>query len=601
MKKKVAVFVFTALFALAALVGCGKADTLKIVKQPATDFEVAVSEGFTLTVGVNDESLVKSYRWQTRKGNSKDGYEWVDLKGDSARKKTLLNPCVTSFDGGDGELCYRCLITDVNDVVFQTETSVIRVTDADKFVDLITVGGYPLKAGKTIDLASVGLGKGTVSLNEAGDEAVFENAVLNLANSVCDYTHAFNMTFNDYQSDTFTVKINGENSIISNCGVDYNLFNFDFRENSKCENVVFEGDGLLSLAGGKTAINANTRVTVECDMIFGKMSDEAASGISAYDIIVTDGVRIDADLNGFLFKTVESEKMKEPGGLIYGQIVIENGAVINLTTSAPAQKGRNDFYGIAAAGCVSLRGATVNMMLVADGKRFPDGHSINSLSAIFSKGEISLFDGSRLNITVSSSDHDKNFIYSATIMHVFNNIGKISIIDSEVSIKGDLDDEDGGMGAVSAPAVEVIRGNLDIDISSKGDPIAIESWKGIRESNRFLIADSYVRVRSRSTDGRRFLKYCVYANGFEMTGDSTLDIDTDGVALAIFKQVGTIAPFDKNYKPTVLDKYDIFPSDAVINRWYLDDVMTGCPQYETVYAKGETENPIGRLIIKTKS
>jgi hypothetical protein len=51
----------------------------------------------------------------------------------------------------------------------------------------------------------------------------------------------------------------------------------------------------------------------------------------------------------------------------------------------------------------------------------------------------------------------------------------------------------------------------------------------------------------------------------------------------------------------VLDKYDIFPSDAVINRWYLDDVMTGCPQYETVYAKGETENPIGRLIIKTKS
>ena len=642
----------------------GSDGVLRITKQPAALTEIRIPDGITLSVEVNDESLVESYRWQRANGvDANDEYYFVDLDGRTATSNTLIKPSTGVFDGIDEDVVYRCVVTPKEGEPIVSDVATVRtdareIEQSGRFICL-NIGEFALLPGKTFDLADTYLGTGTISLNERGDEATLTDVVFDNTNPFYDYydtSLGLEVCVFNYPYETFTIRVNGSNLFTNSffqpstgqSGVPF-CFNF-LGAGNLCENVVFEGDGTLTVTGGTQMIYSNTKVTVDCDLTFNKVADHYTSGILASEIEIKEGVGIDANLNGFLFRSTAKGKND------LGDIRLCEGVTVNAICSIPpVMAGTTDFHVVSAMGSFFSQGAKLNVTIAGDYRRFEsDGEGGGPFGAADPARD---FDASGLRPAVSRRLGEDPEGTEATVfapltqseapilgesvgrmLFLQTHMGIVSLKDSEIDVAFQIRDYEVGEyytfsnacffsldsetqgrlyfdgtkfnGRIDSEYVvnfyAVFAVDLDVD---NGSEIVIDAaTAGIVHGLR--IDEGTISVAGGSTLKLNLGKHP--GGSVESIGAVTSDlviedegsrfvIDFDRGA-AIFFVVGEgeeARNYEPDYEPVVLKDCSFEIDGTPVVNVVSTAVFDGWVYFETVFAEGDHYNPVGKIVFFT--
>ena len=568
-------------------------DELSIISEPKLVNPVKIPEGFSLEVKVNDESLVKSYQWQINNGTDFDP-AWIDLDCESGRTNKLVKPATFSDDISRG---YRVIIKDINDNYLFSDVYKVDPINSWDYINCVWICGYKIMAGETFNLATTKLGSGTITFNEKGDEVTLNDVCVDNSNPIYDYYDSnlgFDGLFYNYPYKSFKVVVNGVNTFTNTYWQESENaggipFCFNFMDDSKCKNVIFEGDGSLTLCGGSHLIYSNTKVTIGCDMNFGKIGSRYATGVYANEIEVLEGVSIDANLNGFLFQTKDPlEKELNLNGDIY----IRKNATINLISSIPlVSVGSTDFHAISGMNNVYIDGAYINMILQGDSKRFDEFHGVGQMIAIQAhEGDIEISNDSVINVLYNVKGKDTIYVLNGCAL--CSEEGNISISDSTFKVSGKMEYIYNFVG-IFACDVTVNRSNVNLDILAQGSVLGL-SMQGVLkliDSDMYVDAKTLTEVIERQSFG-------LISLGLEME-NSILSLKATDVALAISTDFGDeYIEFDDNYEAKVLNDFDVvLPERYIINQWCMDGSFHDYAYFETIYKEGNTLTPASEVLL----
>ena len=594
-------------------------DELKISAQPKSE-ALSAPKGFELSVGVNREDLVQSYQWQINNG-TEDDPAWINLDSISARTNKLIKPSTTS---NDIDRQYRCIIKDINGDYLFTDPATIEIENSREFVNCSWVAGYAVEAGKTFDLSTTALGTGEISLNEAGDTLTIKDVCLDNSNPIYDYYDCpigFESIYYNYPNETFKIKVEGTNVVTntywrddSNSGGIAFCFNF-LGENNKCKNVIFEGDGTLSITGGTHMIYSNTKVTIDADMNFGKIGSRYTTGVYASEIEVCEDVNIDANLNGFLFQTQEPKGFDELDApivgsatpfnvtailrqenptvtagesIVNGDITIKNGARISLISSAPmVSVGTTDFHAISSMYDLNIEGAYIDMILEVNPKTFDENHGVSQLVALQSHlGDIDIYN-SQITVKYRAPESDVTVLNGAVIVA---ETGDVSIDSSYVKAYGNTEGIIGFSCVYANDAVISNSSKVEFDVYSHGHAL------GFNLQGDFIInnSEAYIKVYAIDLmDTNIFEEHDEFIQNFGIIGcgfnifNSILSVDVIDVAIAIYVGGGEepYEPFP-GYVPTKITIEFPEGSDYEVNLWNLEGSINEYAYFETIYEYG---------------
>ena len=567
--------------------------TLRITVQPVTETVLEAPDGFELNVGVNNWELVRSYQWQINNGDH-DNPAWVDLKDCSSGRTAALVKPATFPDERDAE--YRCVIVSEDGETLVSDIATVRITNQREYVNCIWFSGYAVLPGQTLNLSDEGLGTGTVSLNEKGDAAVLTDVCADSSDPVYDYYDS-NLglcgTFFNYPYETFTVRIEGTNIFTNTYWQEEENSGgipvcFNFLDDSKCTDLIFEGDGTLTLTGGTHMIYSNTKVTVKCDMNFGKIGDRYTTGIYAYEIEIAENVSIDADLNGFLLRTRTPEKHTDR---LTGAIVIKEGAVINAVCSIPViSVGSTDFHVVSAMNGFEMDGGTLNMLIQADGRRFDERHGVAQIIALQAHfGDIAISDGSAVNAVFSAcaSDSGHDYVFNGCVLNAEE--GSVFVTDSEVRANAQVPWV-WNFAGVYAKDVTLEKSFVVIDVKARGSVLGFSMQGVLRLTDSAVHVDAftYTELTDRQSFG-------IIATGLEMDESSYVRTNATDIAVAIQTGAGdTERRFEEDYVPTVFS--DLKSEGATANVWSMEGAEHNFVYFETFYGDG-CENPANFALI----
>ena len=587
-------------------------EELKITAQPKSE-AISSPKGFILSVEVNREELVGSYQWQINNG-TEDDPAWIDLDCVSAKTSTLIKPSILS---NDIDRQYRCIIRDVDGEYLFSDPATISVNNSGEFVNCTWVCGYAVEAGKSLDLANTPLGTGEISLNEKGDILTIKDVCLDNSNPIYDYYDTvlgFGSTYFNYPYENFTVKVEGTNVVTntywqddSNSGGIPFCFNF-MGLNNQCKNVTFEGDGTLTLTGGTHMIYSNTKVTIDCDMNFGKIGSRYTTGVYAAEIEVCEDVSIDANLNGFLFQTSEPklpEEVDTPlvgsripfdvtailrsqnptvgASTVNGDIVIKPGAKISLISSVPlVSVGGTDFHAMSSMHDLVIDGAYIDMILEVNPNIFDENHGVSQMVALQSHlGDISITDS---EVTVKYRAPESN----ATVLNgsiICAETGNILINNSHIKAYGNTR---GIIGFACVYAYDVTINNnslVELDITAQGHVL------GFNLQGKLIVNSSKVNVRAYALDlinnNRGFEEEAKIQNfgiiGYDIdVVSSIVSLDVIDIAIAIYVGSGeTPCYYTEGYDPEKIT-FEL-PTTCEVNLWCMEGSIRDYVYFETIY------------------
>ena len=579
---------------------------LKITAEPKSS-ELNAPEGFMLKVGVNNEKLVQKYQWQINNG-TEDNPAWVNLESSSAKTNTLFKP---STFADDMDRQYRCVIQDVNGEYLFSEPAVISINNAGEFVNASWVCGYVVEAGKELDLSTTNLGSGYISLNEKGDELSIRDVCLDNSNPIYDYfdsTVGLGSTYFNYPYESFKIKVEGTNVITNtywqedeNSGGIPFCFNF-LGLNNKCKDVRFEGDGTLSLTGGTHLIYSNTKVTLGCDMNFGKIGHRYSTGVYACEIEVSENVHIDANLNGFLFQTREPKPNDQLGlpivnahgpidvtnvergqevhsGIapaVNGDVKIKPGAHITLISSVPkVSVGSTDFHAISGMNNVVIDGAYIDMILEVNPKRFDESHAVGQMVAIQTHyGDIDI-SNSKINVHYRAEESNANILNGAALL---SEEGDVNISKSNIILDGDTTGIY-NFAAVYATNIKVSnKSYTEFNVISHGSVI------GFNMQGELEVENSNILLNINSLEDEiEHQNFGVIGYGLNLvSGEIEIHTDYDRPAIAIVIGNGeTERGYEAGYVPTKI--LCVLDEDEEVNVWSMEGSIHDYVYFETVY------------------
>lgn len=596
MKSKNILTAFSILFMGISLVSCGTSE-LKIVTQPVEIQHCDIPDGYSVEVKVNDENLVKSYAWQYNNAVREEKQDWIYLTGEDATKAKYT--CVSS-KSNDHYHEYRCEITGKDGTVIYSDSSKIYFDNKYSYEPVVYVGDYAVKGGQTLDLSTTSLGTGKVSLNEVGSVVTLDH--VNIDNTVSvkkssEGSICFEMLSYGYPFKDFTVNVVGDNKVLNTfwqpshnaSGIPF-CFNFMRKFEGDIpviENVLFTGDGTLSIAGGTHLIYANTKVTVDCDMIFGTVEDHYGTGIYADDIEFTEGVSISGKLNGYICLAEKPHYQKDD---VNGNVTINKDVKIVVESKSPVvSAGASVMSLICAYKNVNITDATISLNEITLAERYAGHGGIGEIVGIKSQtGNVNIIN-SVVDATFNATKYDSH--YASNCGFIVADRGTVNIDNSELSSSVDTPYITGGNLIYGKQGISIT------DSSVRGKAYLKGIVEGLSCNGLLSIDNSQVVINIYSYDYSQATKGVITTS---MAFGNNVQFDINAVeGIAISVQVGAgdePKEFDPEYVPSVLNAVTITePKNHVINLYSMQGSIHDYVYMETIFDSQDTTKPASKV------
>lgn len=399
---------------------------LKITKQPSNSL-IKLGEPTSFEVEVSDPSLVKSYQWMLYNVEDPEPttlynqeYEIINLGADkwhaldceSARTSKLEIPGPSFY----GEKGYKCIITDINDNVIETDLVHYTLDGYKESDPYIQIGTRVLVPGKTLDLADTPFGTGKVTMSEKGDVLTLDN--VNFQNTVFDYDPfdadiAFYFMCYQYLEDSFTLKLIGDNKINNTYfeedarqgGISFGFF---FSGRGKQPEISVEGDGNLTIIGGSHAIYANTAIKIASDINMYCIANHWNAGIHGKKITITNSSVIRATLTSYLFESNNKEKGAD------GTMTIEDNSVIQATIYPVQNSGRGStldaLSAVTTSHALNIKDSSIAIDLVYDYRNLELGDSLPPTTVIGSNNGDITITNSNISVNAKSLNDEMSMV-----------------------------------------------------------------------------------------------------------------------------------------------------------------------------------------------
>ncbi len=499
------------------------ADGPVITVQPE-DADVSYPDGATFHVEVEDPDNVASYQWQMS-----DGGSLFMLDGVTASTDTLVVP---SVEQDFPMLFFSCIITDKDGNTVESDPAVLTINNQDEDKTVLTVGGYAVEPGESLDLSETMVGSGLVTFDADGATITFDNVHLDTTNVPFD--HALGDEVGLYlfrrHSEVLEYHLNflGECSILNSYydpdynsgGVTINAY-FGSGDDENHPVIIIGGDGLLTVTGGGNYIYTDANIEVAADMILQPYGDFFADGITCNTLLIGEGVNLEIRANG---TAIHAD----------GDIRMLEGSRADLYSSpSRVSVGPTAKNAIFLLGSLYAQGAEMNITGYADPDRFiPYERFLAMLGGIAMNGEIGSInlDHSRLNIDMSMGESQEQYAanFSAIVGAEIGNA--LSLVnDSSVKVSIQTPDSIGATGIQIGGLVTVEDGSeIILDINGSGETF------GLIAERALTVNDSAVDSKVVSSDGGP--TYGIVCGEAEITLNDSLysvhSVAEGGIALA---------------------------------------------------------------------
>jgi len=607
MKKRIITILSTIMIGI-CLIGCNKTTSssskstskpteLEIISQPLEVQHCLIPDGYSLEVKVNNESLVKSYRWQFNNAVREEKQDWIYLDGLNATYSKFTN---TASKSNDHYAEYRCAITDINDNITYSNSGKIYFDNKYSYVPVIYVGENAVRGGETLDLSTTNLGSGKVSLNNTGSEVTIDNVNIdnteylkyNSEGSTC-----FEILSYGYPYKEFTVNLKGNNEVLNTFWQpDHNAsgapFCFNFMRQFEgdiplIENIKFTGDGTLSITGGTHLIYANTKVTVDCDMIFGTVEDHYGSGIYCDEIEILEGHSLSGSLNGYVLL---AEIPHHPKANVQGNITIHDNVSIVMEVKSPfVSAGACKLSMINAYNDLTINNATISLSEVTLAERYIGKSGIGEIVGLKSRqGNISI-KNSTIKTTINATEYDS--LYASSCGFIVASDGNINIDQSFLTCDCETPYITGGKLISSkgniAISNSIFRGKMYVNGSIEG----ISSNGTISTNNSHIFVDVYSFNHSSKLRG-------VITAGLTIGNNVQFDIKTTQ-GIAILVQIGAgeeKREYEEGYVPTIFTDVNITtPESSLVNVYSIEGSKHNYVYMETIYVSNDVSIPASNV------
>lgn len=499
------------------------ADGPVITVQPE-DVDVSYPDGATFHVEVEDPDNVASYQWQMS-----DGGSLFILDGVTAITDTLVVPSVQQ---DYPELFFSCIITDKDGNTVESDPAVLTINNKDEDKTVLSVGGYALEPGESLDLSDTMIGSGLVTFDADGATITFDNVHIDTTN--VPYDHALGDEVGLYlvrrHSDVLEYYFNflGECSILNSYyDPDYNSGGvtisayFGSGDDENHPVIIIGGDGLLTVTGGGNYIYTDANIEIAADIRFEPYGDFFADGITCNTLLIDEGVNLVIVANG---TAIHAD----------GDIRMLEGSRADLYSSpSRVSVGPTAKNAIFLMGSMYAQGAEMNITGYADPDRFiPYERFLGMLGGIAMNGEIGSInlDHSRLNIDMSMGESQEQYAanFSAIVGPEIGNA--LSLVnDSSVKVSIQTPDSIGATGIQIGGLVTVEDGSeIILDINGSGETF------GLIAERALTVNDSAVDSKVVSSDGGP--TYGIVCGEAEITLNDSLysvhSVAEGGIALA---------------------------------------------------------------------
>ena len=566
--------------------------TLVIKEQPKSA-EVSYPDGATFHVEVEKPEEVASYQW-----TYSDGSNIFVLDGTSATTDTLVIPSTMQ---DDMPAIIQCKITDKQGKTYTTKEATLTVTNKTEDKSVLYIGDYAVEPGETLDLATTGLGRGTVTFDADGTHLTFENFNFDNTNMTFDHVAApsvglyFVRRNPDQTEYHFTFK--------GNCTLNNTYFDPDYNSGGVTLNaffacgdqanrplIIIEGDGQLTIRGGGNQIYTDSDIEIAADLKTDVPDKNFCDGIRAGNIFIGEGVHLQMNVNG---TALHAE----------GDIRIYDSAKVNIRSTAPhvgaGPTAKNILF---IRGSLYAKNAGINIIGIADPENF-----VPYESALATFGGIMLESGN-LNLDATKLYIDMSMIYAgqqyAGAFVGIDGEGVTNAISLEngASIDINMNDPEVLMasGILMPGIVEVNPGcSIALNVMSSGEATGLEA-------DRILTVDDGV-VDSTVTSADDDATYGIVCGEISINLTDKIyyvhsKVDEGGIAMAADTGARGNAPteYDSSYRPVkiqLLGKADCLePERNDISLWGVpgyDDTIVA----ETIFNTSGEARPATEVLI----
>ena len=452
-----------------------------VAKQPENRI-VSYPDGATFSVEMEKPDEVASYQWYML---DKEDQQFF-LEGSSAHTDTLIIPATIRMNQ---LLRFYCLITGKDGKRTATRMASLDLDNRDEKKPVFYVGEYALEPGESMDLSAVDigdgykLGSGRVSFGSNASDITVENLVYDNSHTTGGLALAPNvgldLEYEDPELDEYNVIFHGDNRII-NTYYDYNYnlggipFDFYIVGNGAKPLINFIGDGTLSVTNGYNAIRVIGDLMIGVDITILQDRPEYADGIAANHILVSEGRKLDLNVNGFAFNAKGNLFMKDADvNIVANTPHISNGTVTKST--------------LAASGAISIENTRLDIQTVTDQKICGNAAGCN---IIHSDGELFITNGSEVSCEARLTG-DGYFASGFTGISTLNGY----VEDAAVSVKLNSENCFESMGLYAEEDFQFLNSALTVDIRSGGTAY------GAAVERDFNAEDSVVNVASGFYEG----------------------------------------------------------------------------------------------------
>lgn len=375
---------------------------LTITQQPA-NVDVAYPAGATFHVEVSDPDQVESYQWIIS-----DTYSDFVLGGSSATTDTLVIPSTMQ---DDPDLYARCVITDHDGNVVESEPGIMHVVNGDEDKTVLYVGDYAVEPGQTLDLSSTTLGTGTVTFDAGGTIVTLDNVHVSTETMTYDWALSPSLGImlmrRNGDSPEYRFELVGENYIedtyfdpdYNSGGIVFNSY-FGATDDPNAPTVYLEGEGSLELRGGSYSIYSDSNVEVDATLVTEPSGARYCDSITCQGIFVGEGAKLVLHANGTALRAK-------------GDLRVAKGASVEIASSAPhVSVGATAKSIVLADGSIYIDGATLAIQGFSDPEQFvPYGSMLANFVGISYGGNM-VVTSSDVSIEMTEGEAEEPFVMS---------------------------------------------------------------------------------------------------------------------------------------------------------------------------------------------
>ncbi|MBR0342676.1 MAG: hypothetical protein IJH64_10630 [Oscillospiraceae bacterium] len=451
-----------------------------ITKQPE-DAVVSYPDGAVFTVEVEDPDSIASYQWYMVDIENTKFF----LDGSSARTNTLQVPCSLWMNTA---LDFYCVITGKDGLKTASNHASLSKDNDDVIKPVLYVGEFPVEPGESLDLSTVDigdgykLGSGVITYDSNGIDITMDNVHFDNTHTLCglDVTANVGLTLEYYNPEEpeFTVTLIGENEIVNNFyDYTYNAggIPFDFYFNGREQDrpvVNIVGDGTLSITNGSIALRVIGDLMIDADIAIKQSRQQYGDGITADNILVSEGTNLDLEVNGSAFTA--------SGNLFM------SGSDIKIKASTPH----------ISVGTVTKKVLNVTKSILIENTKLDIDYVSDEEFCGTTGGGAAISCGLDLFITKGSDVNcELSFIGDTIFAGSFSGIycANAEVEDSSVSVSMDGRQCFGAIGVYAEENMQFTNSDLDVDMAANGavTGVSAEIDFNADESNVDIIVKGY--------------------------------------------------------------------------------------------------------------